>query len=639
MLKQLHILMFGAVLVILLMNKKRVFESRNNFYVFIACVAAVLARIYIDNQNIENFEEDSDVPRAESTADKPETTEKEEVAEKEVVVEKEPPKASVEPSEDVEPITVSGTKRNQVLGSINKDFRETFTKDYGRDLVYYISTFDVSNFDSDKNTMKNQVKVIGVDEADNVLRINTNSKNNISQSEGLLVNFKKSMDTLYPRQLKFNTSQFTIFWYCKFIPVKYEQDVSKPNVFLLNIPVHNGQNLVGVEYEFGAEYTNPTIKIHWMGKELSEKYAFQSISSDQDKSLNFFDNKYHLFTLIKSSDGTFKMILDDQTLTSAPLLSGKIDGESVAVNDKNSYKITLNSSVSDPTPSDDNELGGAPNVPLNRFLNAFGMYNRSLEMQEVNDMYQYFTDVKFVMDPRYAKVKAEINKFKEYTSCPFSDKTLCDTPNCSDVGDWLDNSKIVRNEKCYKDVVRYCDSLESLASDKICTFFSKDNVLKSASMVNQETVDKLSESEASEEEEIVKQLRKIGLNNIHLDKSLRANGKYSDEINGLIDKIFEQKQMNLKGLQELKDAEDNLDVSPLSYDSLSENKATDKLKEDTVEALRTKQMKEKQKRSSSIVDLKYSDLDGYDDIIKEYEKEEQVIKQPSEKAGFLTGWF
>ena len=70
MLKQLHILMFGAVLVILLMNKKRVFESRNNFYVFIACVAAVLARIYIDNQNIENFEEDSDVPRAESTADK-----------------------------------------------------------------------------------------------------------------------------------------------------------------------------------------------------------------------------------------------------------------------------------------------------------------------------------------------------------------------------------------------------------------------------------------------------------------------------------------------------------------------------------------------------------------------------------------
>ncbi len=638
MLKQLHILMFGAVLVILLINKKRVFESRNNFYVFIACVAAVLARIYIDNQNIENFEEDSDVPRAESTADKPETTEKEEVAEKEVVVEKEPPNASVEPSEEVEPITVSETKSNQALGSINKDFRETFTKNHGRDLVYYISTFDVSNFDSDKNIMKNQVKVTGVDEDDNVLRINTNSKNNISQSEGLLVNFKKSMDTLYPRQLKFNTSQFTIFWYCKFIPVKYEQDVSKPNVFLLNIPVHNGQNLVGVEYEFGAEYTNPTIKIHWMGKELSENYSFQSISSDQDKSLDFFDNKYHLFTLIKSSDGTFKMILDDQTLTSAPLLSGKIDGESVAVNDKNSYKITLNSSVSDPTPSDDNELGGAPNVPLNMFLNAFGMYNRSLEMQEVNDMYQYFTDVKFVMDPRYAKVKAEVNKFKEYTSCPFSDKTLCETPNCSDVGDWLDNSKIVRNEKCYKDVVRYCDSLESLASDKICTFFSKDNVLKSASMVNQETVDKLSESEASEEEEIVKQLRKIGLNNIHLDKSLRANGKYSDEINGLIDKIFEQKQMNLKGLQELKDAEDNLDVSPLNYDSLSENKSTDKLKEDTVEALRTKQMKEKQKRSSSIVDLKYSDLDGYDDIIKEYEKEEQV-KQPSEKAGFLTGWF
>ncbi len=635
MLKHLHILMLGVVLVILLMNKNRVFESRNNFYVFIACIAAVVARIYIENQTIEKFEEDPS--SAEATAEEPEPAVQPEI--KKAVEKEEVGKDKVETPSENDTTIAPEIKRNRVLeASINKEFKEQFTKEHGRDLVYYISTFDVSNYDSEQNVMLNQVKIAGVDDVDNVLRINANSKNNISQSEGLLVNFKKSMDTLYPRQLKFNTSQFTIFWYCKFIPVKYDQDVSTPNVYLLNIPVHNGQNLVGIEYEFGAEYTNPSIKIHWMGKELSDKYTFQSISNDQDKSLDFFDNKYHLFTFIKSSDGTFKMILDDQTLTSAPLISGKIDGESVSVNDKNSYKITLNSSVSDPTPSDDNELGGAPNVPLNMFLNALGIYNRSLEMQEVNDIYKYFTDVKFVMDPRYTKVKAEVNKFKDYAACPFSDKTLCDTPNCSAVGDWLDNSKIVNNEACYKDVVRYCDSLDSMASDKICTFFSKDNVLKSASMIEQENVAKVSEDKEGEEEEIVKQLRKIGLNNIHLDKSLRANGKYSEEINGLIDKIYEQKQMNLKGLDALKDTDDKLGVSPLSYDALSENKNTDKLTEETVKALRTNEMRDKQKNSSSIIDLKYSDLDGYDDIIKEFEKEENE-KKPTEKAGFLTGWF
>ena len=642
MFQQLPKLMFGVVLVFVLMNKNRVFESRNNFYVFIACIAAVVARIYIENNTIEKFEEDSNSPKA----DEPDETLDEKDSEEET--EKQESNVAVEPQEqenkegasEKEETVASDSKIRKVFDSSQADFKESFVKDFGRDLVYYISTFDASNYDSDKNIMQNQVKVNGLSDDENVLRINANSKNNISQAEGLLINSKKSMDTIYPRQLKFNAAQFTIFWYCKFIPVKYDQDVSKPNVYLVNIPIHNGQNLVGIEVEFSSDYTNPTIKIHWMGKELSEKYVFQSISNDKDKSLDFFDNKYHLFTFIKSSDGTFKLILDDQTLTSSPLLSGKIDGDSVAVNDKNSYRITLNSSVSDPTPSDDNDTGGAPNVPLNMFLNSFGIYNRSLETQEVNDMYKYFSDVKFLMDPRYAKVKAEVNKFKEYTACPFSDKTLCDTPNCSSVSDWLDNSKIVNNEKCYKDVMRYCDSLDSFSSDKICTFFSKDNVLKSASLVNQETVAKVSEdNDNMDEEEIVKQLRKIGLNNIHLDKSLRADGKYSKEVNDLIDQIFEQKQMNLKGLEALKNADDtNPGVSPLTYDSLSTNKNTDKLTEDAIKALNIKEMKEAQKKSSDIIDLKYADLDGYDDIIKEFEKEESKQK-PAESGGFLKGWF
>tara|TARA_B100000405_G_scaffold302441_1_gene265754 strand:- start:1264 stop:3087 length:1824 start_codon:yes stop_codon:yes gene_type:complete len=607
-------------------------------------MAAVVARIYIENNTIEKFEEELNTPKS----DKPTSNESDESLEEnkaEGEPEKQESDVAVEPEktseseDDASDKVASDPKIMKIVDPPKESFKETFVKEFGRDLVFYISTFESSQYDTEQNVMRNQVKINDISDDENVLRINANSKNNISQSEGLLINNKKSMDTIYPRQLKFNTSQFTIFWYGKFIPVKYDQDVSKPNVYLVNIPVHNGQNLVGIEFEFSSEYTNPTIKIHWMGEELSEKYSFESISSDKDKSLDFFDNKYHLFTFIKSSDGTFKLILDDQTLTSSPLLSGKIDGESVAVNDKNSYRITLNSSVSDPTPSDDNEMGGAPNVPLNMFLNSFGIYNRSLEMQEINDMYKYFNDIKFLMDPRYAKVKAEVNKFKEYTACPFSDKTLCDTPNCSSVSDWLDNSKIVNNEKCYKDVMRYCDSLDSFSSDKICTFFSKDNVLKSASMVNQETVAKVSEdNDKMDEEEIVKQLRKIGLNNIHLDKSLRADGKYSKEVNDLIDQIFEQKQMNLKGLKNLKEADDgDMGVSPLSYDSLSTNKNTDKLTEEAVKALKIKEMKDEQKRSSDIIDLKYADLDGYDEMIKEFEKEES--KKPTENGGFLKGWF
>jgi hypothetical protein len=382
-------------------------------------------------------------------------------------------------------------------------------------------------------------------------------------------------------------------------------------VYFINIPIHNGQNIIGIEYEFGPEYHNPAIKIHWMGKELPEKYIFRNASNDEDKSKDFFDGKYHLFTFIKFADDTFKLILDDLTSVSAPLISGKIDGNTITnVNNKNSYKISFNSAVDDPTPADDSDIGTAPNVPLNCYLNAIGIYNRSLETHEIHKILEHFSNAKYYLDPRFMKAKDELENLKDVKKCPFTDKDVCSTRNCAQISNWLDNSEILANTNCYKDVSRYCNT--GMSQDTMCTFYNVDNVNKSAAhqaTSTDVTVMKNStlqerETEISKEENILQQLEKLGIKNISLDKALRTKGQYSDEINSIIDKISEQIELEDNGLQSLTEVPDfKDDLNEITHDKLKTDGGVTKPFE--------------------IIDLKYNDLESFDEIIKEYESEKK----------------
>ena len=382
--------------------------------------------------------------------------------------------------------------------------------------------------------------------------------------------------------------------------------------------------------------------MHWKGSPIEGgEYRFESVSSDTDKSKNFFDNKYHLFTLVKNKDNEIKLILDDQTHTSSPLISTIIkNDENPIINEKNSYKITLNSNVDNPTSVDDNIAAKSPNTALNLYLCALGIFNKSIDYADISRAFEYFKEVRYNLDPRTLNLKKEIATMKDDSSCPFSDKSLCNTPNCLTT-DWKDQGNILSNEKCFNDVAKYCASIESHANDKLCTFYDLDNSKKKVTLLEPEQ--KLEQETLSEEEDIVKQLRKIGLNNIHLDKSLRANGKYSDEINQLIDKIYEQKQLNLKGISTLEDVDD-IKHSPLKYGDLIENDTT-KAPTDRVESA-TPDGKEIVSESipikpkSDLINLEYKDLDDYDNLLKEYDtNKNNEVQNEQQKPSLMTRIF
>ena len=536
------------------------------------------------------------------------------------------------------------------LDDFDMEFKDKFPENFaGNQLVYYTSTFDRSNISKD-NSLYNMMKIES--DSENKLEIPTDVQQIISQRDGMYINFKHSLSTVYPRDIKFNTQEFTIMWYGKFVPIKYDTDVFKQHVYLINIPVHDATNIVGIEFEFRSEYVNPTIRLHWKGSPVEGgEYRFESVSSDADKSKNFFDNQYHLFTLVKNKDNEIRLILDDQTHTSSPLISSIIKSdENPVVNEKNSYRITLNSNVDSPTSVDDNVAAKAPNTALNLHLCALGIFNKAIDYADISRAFRYFGEVRYALDPRTLKMRNEMKNIKNDSSCPFSDKSLCSTPNCLTT-DWNDQGSILSNEKCFNDVVKYCASVESHANDKICTFYDLDNSKKKVTLLEPEQ-QKVVEDSASEEEDLVKQLRKIGLNNIHLDKSLRANGKYSDEINQLIDKIYEQKQLNLKGLRTLEDVKD-INHSPLKYSDLTKQEIGDgtaagtaagtgegdraRSGEPVVEIPKTAKTVK-----SDLINLQYRDLDDYDDLLKEYDsnkKVEDIRNQEQRKPSMLTRIF
>lgn len=649
--KHLFTALFTVVLFTLILDNKQILSSTYNFYAFLFSITSVLVCIYLYRDEIEKFEEIAPLP----------TTVQQEAP---TTVQQETPttvqEATTAPaSEPVATYQNNIKESGEQLRFSKPDFVDEFASKFNKDgtLLFYISSFQKNMVDYEKNLMLNHIQLPDVSSDRNVVNLNTNADNILTQNEGLLINFKQPLTTMYPKDLKFNEQAFTIVWYARFIPVKYDVGGITKNVFLINIPIHHEQNILGVEYEFQNAYINPSIKIHWKGKVFPQEhnYVHTSIADDNDKNKNYFDNKYHMFTLIKTTDNTLRVILDDQTLASSPLISTNInsalnESRDAPPNMTNTYKITMNANVARPTPESESDNPVSANVPLNCYLNALGIFNRAIGLKEINDMFKYLNDVKFKLDPRYVEIEAKINKVEQYMTCPFSDATLCKTKNCAAVLDWTDNSSIVTNDKCFKDVLTYCKSLDDYSSDKMCSFFDENNILKSASMINDSSKATI-QSQINDEEALVNQLRKIGLNNIYLDKSLRAKGKYSEEINQLIDKIYEQKQLNLKGIQDLYDADsEDLSIKELEYDKLLDKKANKGQaaapEATTVSAAATTSDEVEVKKEGDLMNLKFKDLESYDDIMRDYDNTKVPIatdvvnkKDGEGLLSKLTSWF
>ena len=168
----------------------------------------------------------------------------------------------------------------------------------------------------------------------------------------------------------------------------------------------------------------------------------------------------------------------------------------------------------------------------------------------------------------------------------------------------------------------------------MCGFFDEQNILKAAGFVNNNLNEiKKADDALLDEEDLVKQLRKIGLNNIYLDKSLRANGKYANEINELIDRIYKQKQLNVKGINELYDADsEEVTIKRLEADDILKGKKAgdaDKTGEDEDKSKNTASSTTP-KRDLSL--LKPEDLDYGDFTVDMKKYEEETSKTEKNKS-------
>tara|TARA_B110000037_G_scaffold86172_1_gene102203 strand:- start:4543 stop:6489 length:1947 start_codon:yes stop_codon:yes gene_type:complete len=644
MIKQAYILLFVLVLMVILLNKEIITKSKINFYVFLLSVTVVISTLYMNTKIIENFE---DTTQAQNSSDNSGASSG----------------ASSGDSSGDSSGANSGDSSGANSGSVmlvsdirieknffDEEFRDEFVNKFGSNqLKYYVSTFDKSKIDMDKNLLINHVNL---PIAENNLEIPIELKEKLQQSDGLMLNFTKSLKTITPKQLAFNHNAFTIMWYAKFLPIISSSEGIKKKVLFLNIPIHSGKEgkMLAIEYEFQPQFVNPTIRIHWGGKDGSSGdvndlrdniYEWSSTTDTNDMNFNFFDNKYHLFTLLRDNTG-LKLILDDQDLGLQPLIAisqSELPDSLKTLPDYNdiNYKIRLNANVDEPTPTSDNAREREPEIALNCLLNAFAIFNSALTLSQVNVIYDYFEDTKYRLNKRFADIKLKIDEAKNLKDCPFTDKALCRTNNCSSIKDWTNNNEIIKNEACFKDVVAYCKDNKN---DTMCSFFDENNILSASSMMNNKTVDNNEISEQlSEEEELVKQLRKFGLNNVHLDKSLRANGKYSNEINELIDKIYKQKQMKMKGIQDLYDADSEVpSIEKLNSEKILKGELPSDKTDDATET----ETKNK-KKARDIQLLKAEDLD-YGDFktdMKRYdaEKNSELKNSESKNKSFVGNIF
>lgn len=654
MIKQVYILLFVLVLMAILLNKDIITKSKSNFYVFLLSVTTVVSTLYMNTRVVEKFEEDVQAPPSPTPTSTPtpptETTSVDQTQTTPVNT-----TASVSDSSSGALVSNNRIEKN----FFDEEFQDEFVKKFGSNqLKYYVSTFDKSKIDMDRNQLINHVDL---STNTNYLEVPIDLKEKLQQSDGLMINFTKPLKTVTPKELQFNHNTFTIMWYAKFLPVISSKEGVQKKVFFLNIPIHSGREgtMVGIEYEFQPQFVNPTIRIHWGGKDgssgdvndlRSNTYEWSSTTDTNDMNFNFFDNNYHLFTLLRDNTG-LKLILDDQDLGLQPLIAipqSELPDSLKTLPDYNdiNYKIRLNANVSEPTPPSDSGGERAPDIALNCLLNALAIFNTALTLSQVNIIYEYFEDTKYRLNKRFVDIKSELDQAKNLKACPFTDKSICRTNNCNSITDWTNNNVLVKNEACFKDVVAYC---KDNTDDTMCSFFDENNILSAAGLVNSKTaedVNKKISDEISEEEELVQQLRKIGLNNVYLDKSLRANGKYSNEINELIDKIYSQKQMNMKGIQDLYDADsedptiEKLNADKILKGELPANKTGESTSAPNPD---TDSETKSNKKAEDLKLLKAEDLDygDFESEMKRYddEKKSELEKSDEKNKSFVGKLF
>jgi hypothetical protein len=529
----------------------------------------------------------------------------------------------------------SQNQQNQSNSEINvhqyfvqQNFKEDLTiLTTKSNLIYYISSFDKSFIDLQNYAFLNHIDAKPHVTHKNIMTMGA-ATNRFKQEDGLLIDFQDQMVSVTPFQIDFNHTNFTIVTYVKF-------DITKNNfdgksVYLIHIPLNQNYTLIGLNIVFRKYIDNPDVELHWMNSKLTNSFIYADEDTNKlDKNLH--DQQYHMIS-IKKEGNKITVLLDDNVLffdnSDVPEQPSWANWDNKMTNEA---VISINKKYSDQSSA----------VSLNCKLNSLAIFNKTLAPIEISELLNYYKSIKYKLNPFYTNIQENINVLKNNEKCPFSTKSLCYTTACSNITDWNDISTLLNNEDCFKNTVDYCNQLSNYDNDKKCMLFDKDNILKSASRINNNSNLLIN---SDENEELLAQLRKIGLNNIHLDKSLRATGKYGEEINQLIEKISLQKRLNLKGIQDQFDfIKDPESPSEIRYDNLLNTSQTNSSSKDSSSSKISSDENQQEKKSNlGIINLEYNDLESYDKLISDFENEKQkenTLVEPNKGLFYnLTSW-
>ena len=502
-------------------------------------------------------------------------------------------------------------------------------------LIFYISTFSSTYVDINKKKFKNIVN-----EASDLKMVIPSTSDltfNITQKDGLLIDHSTSYIMNSPGQLNFDFRKFSIVFYMKF----NEREVKNNKVStLLFIPTkdhryeYNNNTLLQINIEHKTtDKLNPTFNIELFGNRISSsKHSDEYLLRNK---LFFNDDKYHMFTLVRNENNSVKLYLDDNT--EYPLLS-----ETLQKLPRHDIKILEDDFI-------ELNLIDKTTKPLNILLNVFGVYNKSLSSLNIIALNNYIEKTKTKFEPNYIEINNEREKYlklyNKSTECPFNDKTICESKECEHVKDWSKTSEVLYNDKCFKQVIDYCDGLDNADNDKLCGTMNTNSVHRMA--LNLDYKDKLKKQESGKDDkELAKNIKNLGLNDIYLDKSIRQGGVNDEQMKGLVEQLLKTK--DLTALNQLYDADTekksiyNNNTSHIDYSSLEKDDMSHNLMNfDEYKKQNKSDIKDNIVHESELIDINNNDIakdNVYDNTINL--NDDKTFRTPSYSSSKpLFDWF
>jgi hypothetical protein len=524
------------------------------------------------------------------------------------------------------------------------DYKEPLLKqkNFDKDLVYYISTFnkDYVQFNTDNidyllNIIDNNIGAVTLQ----------NMKDIFDQVDG--INVHSRLIGPSASRLFNNIDKFSILFYMKLNSTK-EVSTSLNNGKKYNLlkmfckNVKDANELLSINVVYKENSLNPNIVISMLEK---DRLIYEYSDKDFEEGKIFNDGNYHLFTLIKNNS-ELKLYMDNKLLA-----------QCVGENCFDIADVKLLDHKHDIEISEDNLFLNYDLTNKLKFdLNAFGVYTTDIDEEKVMQLSKYYKSIKKELDPTYQSVISEHDllkkKLKNYEKCPFSNRNICSSYECKNINDWTDlNNIFEKNENCFKKTVEHCNEVKDYTNDKLCSFLSQKNIFKMASTLDSNLFyyNPNNTDGNISNERVLKELRKLGLKDIYLDKSVRTDGTQNSEMNRLIQELLKTNQtVDIDTIDSLYNP--TAITNPIDYntlgDNMSKNESTissedllkqlnlDKAKVDIPDMIQSSESNiviNNKNLDTNLVNLKFDDLsqpDVYDSVMKKY-NEEKVNKKKS----------